>query len=41
MNDLNVKNHTEEQTGPKRWSEKLSLKKDVLEKDLQITDKHL
>ena len=32
MNDLNFKNHTEEQTGPKRWSEKLSLKKDVWKK---------
>jgi len=28
-NLLNVKIHTEDQTGPKRWSEKLSLKKDV------------
>ena len=28
-NLLNVKIHTEVQTGPKRWSEKLSLKKDV------------
>jgi len=26
---LNVKIHTEDQTGPKRWSEKLSLKMDV------------
>ena len=26
---LNVKIHTEDQTGPKRWSEKLSLKRDV------------
>ena len=26
---LNVKIHIEDQTGPKRWSEKLSLKKDV------------
>ena len=28
-NLLNAKIHTEDQTGPKRWSEKLSLKKDV------------
>ena len=28
-NLLNVKIHTEDQRGPKRWSEKLSLKKDV------------
>jgi len=28
-NLLNVKIHTEDQTGPKRWSEKLSLKRDV------------
>ena len=26
---LNLKTHTEDQTGPKRWSEKLSLNKDV------------
>ena len=26
---LSIKIHTEDQTGPKRWSEKLSLKKDV------------
>ena len=28
-NLLNVKMHTEEQTGPRRWREKLSLNKDV------------
>jgi len=28
-NLLNIKIHTEDQTGPQRWSEKLSLKKDV------------
>jgi len=28
-NLLNVKIHTEDKTGPKRWSEKLCLKKDV------------
>ena len=28
-NLFNLKSHTEDQTGPKRWSEKLSLNKDV------------
>ena len=28
-NLLNVKIHTEDQTSPKRWSKKLSLKKDI------------
>jgi len=32
---LNVKIHTEDQTGPKRWSEKLSLKKDLWTKNFK------
>jgi len=34
-NLLNVKIHTEDQTGPKRWSEKLSLKKDLWTKNFK------
>ena len=41
-NLLNVKIRTEDQTGPKRWSEKLSLEKDVSTRIfLKITEKHL
>ena len=32
---LNVKIHTEDQTGPRRWSEKLSLNKDVWTRTLK------
>ena len=40
-NLLNVKIHTEDQTGPKRWSEKLSLKKDVWTKIFKSLKKNI
>ena len=38
-NLLNFKIHTEDQTGPKRWSEKLSFKKDVWTKNFKSPKK--
>ena len=38
-NLLNIKIHTEDQTGPKRWSEKLSFKKDVWTKNFKSPKK--